>query len=920
MIFHTVMRTITVASCFAIGIATAAGVAVTAAEPGGHESPAAFYIAPNGNDTWSGTLREPNAQRTDGPFATLGRAQEAARSSRHEPGSTVGVTVRIRGTHRLSRPMVFTHNDSGTAESPVIYTTYSGETAVLSGGRIVTGWQRTDGPLWTVRLPEVQTGNWYFRQLFVNGRRAKRAGSPNQGYFHVESLVDEPAGVRWNVGVDKFRFKPGDIKSWSDLGNVEVVVYHSWNTSRVRIASVDEPNRTVTFTGPTVFRPLAWDPEQRYCVENARELLDSPGEWYLHQDSGTLYYWPLPGEDMTTAEVVAPVLGELLRFEGDADSGKFVDHIHVIGLSLQHADWTLAEKGYGDPQAAVTIPAAVMADGARNCRIEQCEVAHVGTYGIWFRRGCKDNRIVQNHIHDLGAGGVRIGEPAMAANDTAESSRNLVSNNYIHDGGHVYPAGVGFWLAHSSDNTISHNEIHSFNYSGMSIGWNWNDAPTRTLRNTIEQNHVHHVVRGILSDAGGIYTLGTQTGTVIRNNVFHDVWPYMGQPAMAWGIYFDATSNGLLVENNVVYNTLTGGIMNTGSPGNIVRNNIFALSARHAAWRYTWQKEPASIVERNIFYVTQGELFHNDGGRGDFRSKWNRNLYWRADGKSPRFYGGTFEQWQAKGMEQEGLVANPQFVDAAGYDFRLQPDSPALRLGFQPIDTSHVGVCEPAAWRQLPRRTEFPPTVLPPLPPPPKPVPLDDGFETTAVGEPPALATVYEEGAGDSIRVTDETAATGRRSLKFVDASGLKHVFDPHMFYAPHFREGRATLSFDLRLEKGAVFAHEWRDASQPYHVGPSFVIHADGRLMAGGKYFMDVPIGTWFHADIVCGLGGQAEETYDLKITVPGKPTRVFDSLPCGVKPFENLEWLGFVSLASEKTAFYLDNVELKYADAGDH
>ena len=138
----------------------------------------------------------------------------------------------------------------------------------------------------------------------------------------------------------------------------------------------------------------------------------------------------------------------------------------------------MGANGYGDTQAAVTIPAAVMADGTRHCRFEGCEVTRVGTYGVWFRRGCKDNRIVQNHIHDLGAGGVRIGEPAMAATDTAESSRNLVSNNYIHDGGYVYPAGVGFWLAHSSDNTISHNEIHSFNYSGMSVGWNWNDAPT----------------------------------------------------------------------------------------------------------------------------------------------------------------------------------------------------------------------------------------------------------------------------------------------------------------------------------------------------------------------------------------------------------------------------------------------------------
>ena len=440
------MRSIAITIRFAIWITTAVCIPVTAAEPAKHESPVTFYVAPEGNDAWSGDLPQPNAERTDGPFATLGRAQQAGRERRHEGGRTAGVTVRIRGEHRLSRPMVFTPEDSGTAEHPVIYTAYPDETAVLSGGRVIAGWQKADGPLWSVELPEVKTGNWYFRQIFVDGCRARRARSPNEGYFHVESLVDEPPGVRWNVGVEKFRFKSRDIKPWNDLTNVEVVVYHSWNTSRVRIASVDEQNRVVMFTGPTVFRPLAWDPEQRYYVENARELLDTPGEWYLDQGSGTLFYWPLPGEDMTRAEVVAPVLGELLRFDGDPDSGKFVDYVYVEGLSFQHADWVLGAKGYGDPQAAVTIPAAVMADGARHCRFEGCEVTRVGTYGVWFRRGCKDNRIVQNHIHDLGAGGVRIGEPAMAATDTAESSRNLVSNNYIHDGGYVYPAGVGFWL------------------------------------------------------------------------------------------------------------------------------------------------------------------------------------------------------------------------------------------------------------------------------------------------------------------------------------------------------------------------------------------------------------------------------------------------------------------------------------------
>jgi hypothetical protein len=165
----------------------------------------------------------------------------------------------------------------------------------------------------------------------------------------------------------------------------------------------------------------------------------------------------------------------------------------------------------------------------------------------------------------------------------------------------------------------------------------------------------------------------------------------MGSPAMAWGIYFDAGSSEMLVEDNIVYHTLTGGIMATAAPGNIVRNNIFALSAWHAAWRWGWIKEPPCLFERNIIYLTQGELFHADGGSSDFRSRWDYNLFWRTDGLPLEFYGAPFEEWQAKGVDRHSVVADPLFVDPEHDDFRLKPESPALRLGFRPIDLTDVG-------------------------------------------------------------------------------------------------------------------------------------------------------------------------------------------------------------------------------------
>ena len=189
------------------------------------------------------------------------------------------------------------------------------------------------------------------------------------------------------------------------------------------------------------------------------------------------------------------MLTELVRLAGNADEGRFVEHVTLRGLAFHHADWELAPQGNSSTQAAVEVPAAIMADGARHCALEGCEVAHVGGYGVWFRRGCKDCRIQRNRLFDLGAGGVRVGEAQMADSDAAESSRTLVDNNHIYDGGHVYPAGIGIWVAQSSHNRLSHNDIHDLCYSGISIGWNWNDAPNRTHHNTIELNHVHHMAR-----------------------------------------------------------------------------------------------------------------------------------------------------------------------------------------------------------------------------------------------------------------------------------------------------------------------------------------------------------------------------------------------------------------------------------------
>ncbi len=731
-----------------------------------------LYVATDGNDAWSGRLAEANPARTDGPFATIGRAQNEARRLK----ATDAVTVLVRGgTYFLQQPLVLEPQDSGTRERPVVYAAYPGERPVCSGGRRIAGWQKGAGNLWQVELPEVRSGAWNFRQLFVGGERRQRARSPNTGYHRIAALLPGPPIPNAKpVARDKFVFAPGDLQPWAQLNDVNVVLMHSWETSIHPLKSVDVASKTVQFAAPMKewWSIGYWEEAQRYYVENAFELLDQPGEWYLNRATGVLSYWPLPGEQMEQVEVIAPVLPELVRLAGNADEGRFVEHVTLRGLAFQHADWVLAPQGNSSTQAAVEEPAAVMADGAVNCAIEGCEVAHVGTYGIWFRRGCKDCRIQQNRLHDLGAGGVRVGEANMAATDAAESSRIVVDNNHIYDGGHVYAAGVGIWVAQSSENRISHNDIHDLFYSGISIGWNWGLEPNRTHHNVVEFNHVHDLVHGVLSDAGLIYCLGVSPGSVIRNNVFHDIWPY-STPPLAWGIYLDAQCGNYAVENNLVYNTRSGGLMyNNGGHEHVIQNNIFALSANHALWPYS-EKRP-STFRRNIVYLTQGELLIPHGERSlnerlaakEPLGIWDENLYWHTGGGDRlRFYRRSLAEWQALGLDRNSRIVDPRFVDVAAHNFALQPDSPALQLGFQPLDISSVGLYGDPAWAGEVRHANCPRHPLPAPPPPPPPLTVDDDFEKTPLGAAPARRVSAARSKGRrSASATSAASPDGRAS------------------------------------------------------------------------------------------------------------------------------------------------------------
>jgi hypothetical protein len=651
-------------------------------------APLTFYVARNGNDKWSGRLPEPAASRQDGPFATLPAAIQAARLARQDKAAiSGGITILLRaGIYDLSDPLVFGPGDSGASEKqPFTIAAYPGEKPVLSGARRISGWRKVAGQtnLWQTSIPDVQSGKWYFRSLFMNGQRKQRARTPTTGFFRIQgsSPQDKPL---------KLKFNPGEIKkSWADDGDVELVGLFAWSDVRMQIRAVDVSNHVAILSGAP--RPSNREDHARYFIENAPDGVDAPGEWYLNRRSGVLQYQGEAGENPNRAAVLVPRLNHLVVLQGDLAGQKPIQHVVLRGLTFSHTDWTLGENGYADTQAAVAIHGDLRAEGAIDCVIEDCTFAHLAGYAIDLGRGCQRNKIIGNEMFDLGAGGVRIGETAKPTAPFEENHGHILTDNHIHDAGLVYPPAVGVFIMQSGQNRVAHNHIHHLYYTAISVGWNWGYQETPCRENIIEFNHLHDIGQFMLSDMGAIYTLGIQKGTVIRNNLIHDVnsFSYGG-----WGLYPDEGSTDMIWENNVVYRCKSAGFHQHYGRDNLVRNNIFAFGKEHQLMRTRAEAHSSFTFTNNIVYFDSGDLLGSNWSNDHYAI--DDNVYFDArpgaSAEAMKFTAMNLEQWREHGHDNHSIIADPLFVDAAHYNFQLRPDSPALKLGFKPIDLSHVGV------------------------------------------------------------------------------------------------------------------------------------------------------------------------------------------------------------------------------------
>ena len=437
---------------------------------------------------------------------------------------------------------------------------------IISGGRQVTGWKRAGGKLWTAAVADVKAGKWHFRQLFVNGRRATRARTPNAGETGSYTHLTE-ATLSKDLKTYRLRLPSEHVAAWKNIGDVEILIHGNWAINRKRLASADAKSGTITLAPPHA-KAIPWNTPTRgrFCyLENALEMLDRPGEWYLDRTTGVVTYWPPDGQDMTAAHVVAPVLKRLVEVVGTAE--KPVRNLHFSGISFEHTAWPLPAGGYHGIQAChyittgpkgpgrrwTTIEPAIFCTFVDNVSITDGAIAHIGGCGVYFSDGSRKCRIVGNHVHDVAANGIMLAGPN---DEKLVPKNNRICNNYVHATGMEYFGSCGIWAGYVQGTTIAHNLVHDTPYTGVSVGWQWNPKPTACKKNLLEANHIYDVMKK-LADGGCIYTLGFQPGTVLRGNLLHDVHrsahTHGGAPNN--GIFVDEGSKGFLFERNVIYNT-----------------------------------------------------------------------------------------------------------------------------------------------------------------------------------------------------------------------------------------------------------------------------------------------------------------------------------------------------------------------------
>jgi hypothetical protein len=562
-----------------------------------------LYTAPTGSGT-ACTATQP---------CSLTQAQANVRTL--APSMTGDIVVQVAaGTYQLSAPLTFTAADSGANGYTVQWQAAAGTRPIISGAQKVTGWTVADSAqnIWRAN---VGTG-FDSRQLYVDGRIATRARTQvNRADFTMTATG--------------LTFSSGSLAYLNNLANKSRVELESVNSFTDRYVPVQTiSNNTLTMQQPawnnnswgydTLTRPFRAGP--LYLV-NAREFLDAAGEWYLDTAAGVLYYKPLSGQSMTTADVQLPRLESLLRVGGTYATP--AHHLSFSGLQFSGTSWLQpsGNQGYADqqtgaymygswnrPSDALTscqsgcqlfeatrpswrqMPAAVQVSAANTIAFTNNRYTNLGQVGLGIGNdanahatgvglGARDITVTGNVFEYTSAGAVIAGGVQADAHHPSDSrmtnSNIVVSNNTVHDVALEYRSHVGLLMTYTAGSTMAHNELYNLPYSGIALGYGWgaNDAG----------GSQDYTTRGLYNYQPRYTTATIAANNRVTANYVHDV---VQQMTDAGAFYHLSASPGTTVNENYFRNSngWLGLYFDEGSRYVSAANNVFENTG---TWAYT---------------------------------------------------------------------------------------------------------------------------------------------------------------------------------------------------------------------------------------------------------------------------------------------------------------------------------------------
>ena len=648
-----------------------------------------FVSQATGDDSYNG-LSYLKDEGGNAPLKSLERAIEIIKEMRSE-GVAHRIYVSVIGDYYLSSPVNISGVERVTVEP-------FARTGRIIGGVKIEGWENSTFNGVRCLCARVPENTPTFTDLYVNGNRASVTRYPKVGALEIvntEEYPDEDVIEHGMWGSSRWiTVKPEDLASVKNIGDAIINYNHWWIDEHSPIESYDEKSGRLVMAYRSRFavsgRYGRSSSAAKYYLTGVPNMFSVPTEWYLDRKEGVVYYIPKDeSETPETIEVFAPIADKLFVVKGEDIQ---IRNFELTCTRGEYASTRVMTEQIGkvdepylfgsDEQSVCGAPGAVLFERANRCGISGCLIHGVGVHAVEVSLGCSRIRIENNEIYDIAAGGIKV-EGGEAGKDASLMTHGcVIRKNRIHDCGKRYEAGCGILVMHASNNEICENEIYSLAYSGISVGWVWGYAESSTYGNIIRKNHVYGIGNGSLSDMGGIYTLGRQRGTLIAENIIHDV---RCSEYGAWGIYLDEGSSLITVENNVVWGTGKESMHIHWGTENTIRNNVFFSDSSAAVTVSIREWHHPSLFERNIMVTDGSNVIKGDPSHAIYHS----NLMFDISSQDTviiRDESGNvydLDAWQ-RAYEQncENIVADPEFVNLSEKNFAVKESSCVKNFGF----------------------------------------------------------------------------------------------------------------------------------------------------------------------------------------------------------------------------------------------